>query len=152
MAKIKESTIRIEEEMKEVERDDVPNYRCKICKQCEECKKSAKNKAMSRQERLEQDAIEQSVKIDYEKKQATVTLPFMKDPEQYFPKVFGDNDNRRMAEKVFVQQCKKPDHMKTEMKKAFEDLKRRGYFKKLEELPPDIKEKVQSARVKHYYP
>ena len=57
-----------------------------------------------------------------------------------------------MAEKVYFQQCKKPENIKKETRKAFDDLKRRGYFRKISELPPSTREKIEAHPVKHFYP
>ena len=79
------------------EEKQIPNYRCDECKDCIKCKKSSKTLALSQREKVEQEAIQKSVRIDHEEKKVYVELPFTKDPEQHLKSVFKDDNNRKQA-------------------------------------------------------
>ena len=95
----------------------IPNFRCDRCAVCMECKMSVRMRSMSRREKLEQEAIKSSVRVQYDTQETFVDLPFMKNPEEYLLNAFKGPDNLESANAVYLQQCKKPETMKQGMRK-----------------------------------
>ena len=117
--------------------DDVSDnltYRCPKCSKCQECRNSTKNRAISTQERVEQAVIEESVKLDLGNKKVTVELPLMKDPVKYLEEKHGSDSNYSQAKRVYITQCRKPDHIKAGIRKAHAELLEKDFMTKLENL------------------
>ena len=62
------------------------------------------------------------------------------------------NDNYYQALKVYKNQCKKTELTKEGVRKVIADLKGQGFLAKLNELPKDVQEAVNSGKFKHYFP
>ena len=72
----------------------------------------------------EQEVIERSVILDKINKKVVVSLPWTKDPVEFLSRKHGGADNYAQAVKVYKSQCRKPDHMKEQMRKSHADLVR----------------------------
>jgi hypothetical protein len=112
----------------------VNNLRCEDCLKCKKCSLSDRGKMMSLQEKMEQEAIEQSVHINLEEKRVYVDLPFIKPPIEALKKRHNANSNFRQALRIFQSQCRKPTPMRQAMIKVHEDLVQRGFIKKISDL------------------
>ena len=134
------------------EKDDLVDYRCQKCTDCEECKLSPSLKAISLKEAYEQTLIEKSVRIDYDQQKTFCKLPWTRDPVQFLQKKFGGADNLEQAHKVYISQTKKSPEIKDGIRKAFQDLLGREFLLPLDEMPDKVKELVENAPVRHYYP
>ena len=86
---------------------------------------------------MEQAVIEESVKLDLENKRVTVELPFMKDPVKYLEEKHGLDSNYSQAKRVYVTQCRKPDHIKNGVRKAHAELLKKDFMRKLANLDQD---------------
>ena len=142
----------------ELDSDPLISYRCKNCQSCEECRASVRSKTISQLELIEQTVIEKSVRIDRVQRKVYVTLPFMKDPLPYFKDKFakyipfrGKGSNYGQAFKRFRAQCKKPDHIKTGIRKTFGDLLERNFVIKLSEAPELARSIIERSEVLHFY-
>ena len=76
-------------------------YRCPTCRKCADCKNAPETERISLREEAEDQAIRDSVKIDYDKKKITCSLPLRGKEEDFL------SSNREIALKVLNSQCKK---------------------------------------------
>ena len=131
---------------------DVVSYRCPACSKCVRCKESGKTRAITLQEAVEQDIIEKSVTIDREKGKVYVDLPFLKDPVPFLTQRHRGPNNLKSAKQVYVQQCRKPENHKIEMRKAHQELVDRGFMIRLKDLDQKVQDRIKNAPFQHYYP
>ena len=131
---------------------DNVNFRCPECSECQNCRKSSKVIAMSRQDAREQLAIERSVEIRLSSKEVWVDLPFVIDPVKFLSKRHNGTDNYRQALKVYLGQCRKPEHIKEGIRKTHKDLVSQGFISKLSSMPEDIQQLIKDAPFRHYFP
>ena len=138
------------------DQDDVEqthSVRCEDCAKCKKCGQSAKSRMISLQEKIEQEAIEASVKIDINEKKAWVDLPFLKDPISNLKAKHNDQDsNFNQAIRVYKQQCKKPEHMRKELNKVHADLVNKGFMVKIDDLPEKHQNIIKESGFKHIMP
>ena len=80
------------------------DYRCPACRSCKGCKNAPETENISLREEAEDQAIRESVSIDFEKKKITCVLPLRGREEEFL------SSNRKTAEKVLNSQCKKVQH------------------------------------------
>ena len=132
--------------------ESMVTYRCPSCSRCTACKQSPKNRAMTLTESVEQRIIEASVSIDYTKKSVFVDLPFLKDPVPPLREKHRGTDNYKMALQVYVQQCRKPEHLKEGIRKAHSELVERGFMVNLLDLDQNLREGIVNAPFRHFYP
>ena len=105
------------------------DYRCPACRSCQGCRNAPETKHISLREEAEDQAIKESVKIDFEKKKITCILPLRGKEEEFL------SSNRKSAEKVLDSQCRKVQHdeeAKREIIKSFNKLFDGGFSKKFE--------------------
>ena len=141
------------EYMDEEDQGLIYSYRCEDCAKCKKCLLSDRNKMMSLQEKMEQEAIEKSVHVNLEEMKVYVDLPFIKPPvEALTKKHYGADTNYKQALKIYQTQCRKPDKMKTEMRKVHQDLVNKGFMKKLCDLNPEQQSIVNNAKFRHIMP
>ena len=76
-------------------------YRCMDCRNCLKCLKGSDIEEISIQEEVEQNIINKSVTVDFEKRICTVKLPFIADPESRL------TPNLKTARKVYNSQVRK---------------------------------------------
>jgi len=134
------------------ESEDRVGFRCAECARCLTCKTSSKKTAVSLREAREQQFIEESVKIDLEKKRVIVNYPFLKDPVEYLSSVHNNQNNYNQALKVYKTQCKKSEMVKEGMRKVHKDLVEKGFMVKLRDIDPVKRKLVESAPFQHYNP
>ena len=113
--------------------DEISTYRCPECAKCIKCKNSVRQNAISLQESAEQEIIERSVVLDKDNKKVIVRLPFTQDPVKFLTKKHGGPNNYVQAARVYKTQCRKPDHMKDQMRKSHRDLVDQGFMTKLKD-------------------
>ena len=131
--------------------DDMVTFRCAACSKCLKCKMSRKRTAVSLQETVEQEIIEKSVTLSTELKKVVVKLAFTKDPTEFLKKKHGANNNYFQAVKVYKTQCRKPEPVKEEVRKAHEELVDRNFMIKFDKLTEELKQKILSAPFLHYF-
>jgi len=116
-------------------------------------KKTPREKMMSIQEKVEQEAIVKSVSINTDDKKTYVELPFTKDPVKALKKKhYGKNNNYYQALRIYKSQCKKPQSVKEEMRKVHADLVSRGFMAKLSELNLAKQAIIRNAGFNHFMP
>ena len=124
-------------------------YRCPKCRECQKCRSGPTAERVSLREELEDELVRESVKIDFENKRITASMPMRGDPNQYL------SNNREMCEKVLEAQCKKvekdPD-AKEFVLKAFEKLTKNKYAVKLTDLTQEQQERLLSKELQHWLP
>ena len=139
-----------------IDEDDMAftsGYRCRTCEQCPCKKKTPREKMMSIQEKVEQEAIIKSISINTDEKKTYADLPFTKDPVQALKKKHhGKESNYYQALRIYKNQCKKPAALKEEMKKVHADLVNRGFMTKLSDLDGNKQEIIRKAGFNHYMP
>ena len=131
---------------------DMVTFRCPTCSSCQRCKESKRVKARTRQEEVEQEIIEKSVHVDFNKQRVCVDLPFIKDPVENLTYRHGGPDNYRQALKVYKQQTNKAQDKKDRVRKAHSDLVEKGFMIKKVDLDSETQELIDNAPFKHYYP
>ena len=130
---------------------DIVSYRCPQCEDCDKCKKSNRLQSSSLRDRSEQKLIEKSISIDYNLKQVTVSLPFLRDPVDFFLKHFKGNSNYGQALAVYKTQCRKKPEVKDGIRKAMQELIDLNFVCKLNDLPSDLLTQTKASPVFHYY-
>ena len=124
-------------------------YRCPKCRQCHDCKNASDTERISVREEVEDEAIKDSVKIDFEAKKITARLPMRGDENQYL------SNNRHIAVKVLENQCLKlkndPDS-KAVVIKAFKKLIDNHFAVKFDDLTDAEQEMINSKPVHYYLP
>jgi hypothetical protein len=76
-------------------------FRCVDCRSCKKCKSGPRVEAISIQDELEQNLIEQCVNVDIECAKTVAKLPFLLDPITHL-----EHSNEHVALKVFKSQLK----------------------------------------------
>lgn len=133
----------------EEDKDEIINFRCDKCLKCK-CAASNTTRMISISEQVEQEAVEKSVTVDLETKSVYVDLPFTKDPGEYLTAKHGANNNYHQSFKVYLSQCRLQEPKKVEIRKVVDDLKARGFLKKLSELPAEQQQMIQNSPFQHY--
>ena len=138
------------------DQDDIEQthaMRCEDCTKCKKCGQSAKTRMISLQEKIEQEAIEASVKIDIDEQKALVDLPFLKDPiTSLKAKHHGNDSNYYQAAKVYKQQCKQPEQVKEVLNKVHADLIDRGFMKRFDHLSKEQQTIIKESGFRHVMP
>ena len=125
------------------------DYRCPACRSCQGCKNAPETEHISLREEAEDQAIRESVKIDFEKKKNTCVLPLRGKEEEFL------SSNRKSAERVLDSQCKKvqkDEEAKKEIIKSFNKLFDCGFAKKFDDLSEEEKAGILKKKVQHYLP
>ena len=124
-------------------------YRCVQCRNCQKCKNHESTEAISIQEEIEQDLINQSVAVDTTSRSTVASLPFLHDPATKLA------PNKMKAMKVYEQQVKKlnklPDD-KDDVIKSEGKLHALGHVDFVKNLPLDQQEMLNNSDVKYYIP
>ena len=76
-------------------------YRCPSCRDCSSCRNAPTTERVSLREEAEDQAIKDSIKVDFEAKKITCSLPLRGKEEDFL------SNNRAIALKVLDSQCKK---------------------------------------------
>ena len=127
--------------------------RCENCKLCTKCGTSTKSRMISLQEQVEQQAINDSVKIDLNEKKVYVDLPFIKAPIPHLKKRhFGKDSNYQQALRMMQSCCRKPLEVRESLVRVHQELIDKGFMKKLSDLPAEQQTIISSAGFRHYMP
>ena len=125
------------------------SFRCVDCRDCPKCKLGERVEAISIQEEVEQNLIEQNVVVDPDKGVTTCKLPFLVDPDSRLV------PNEQVALKVFRQQVKKlndsPEDkaMVIESQQKLQDL---GFVDYVSNLTEEEKLLILDSEVKYFIP
>ena len=125
------------------------DYRCPRCRSCSDCRNASDTERISVREEIEDEAVKQSVKIDFAAKKITARLPLRGDESQYL------SDNREIAVKVLNGQCKKligDDESREVVVKAFRKLIDRKNALRFDELTEEQQKVMLEKSVQHYLP
>ena len=143
---------KLRETLDEDDLSDAITYRCPECSECITCKRSSRQNALSIQDAAEQLAIEKSVEIDTTNHSVWVDLPFVIDPVPFLTKRHNGSDNYKQALKVYLSQCRKPNHIKEAIRAQHTDLVAQGFITPIESLSSDAQKMIAEAPFRHYFP
>ena len=134
--------------------EEVPtSVRCSKCEACQCRMLSAREKMQSIQEKVEQDVISRSVRIDTENNKTIVSLPFIRPPiEALSKRHYGRDSNYSQAFRIFQSQCRGTPALKAEVLQVKDDLVEKQFIRKLSDLSPEQQQLVNTAAFKHYLP
>ena len=124
-------------------------YRCPRCRGCHDCKNAPTTERISLREEREDQAIRDSITIDWERRKITAKLPLRGPEEKYL------SSNRAVAEKVLHSQVikvKNDPEAKETVIKAFQKLLTHGHAKKIEDLSEEERSLMLSKEVQNYLP
>ena len=125
----------------------VLEYRCPTCRQCQSCRNAPDTERISLREELEDEAIKNSVNIDYEENKITCKLPLRGDPNKFL------SGNREIAKKVLEGQCRKVQNDpegRAAVIKSFHKLLDNGYAVKFDDLTKEQRKNMLAQGVQHY--
>jgi len=126
------------------------NFRCINCRGCQTCKTlKSTDEIMSVQEEIEQNIIDNSVKINIEDRTSLATLPLMHNPITHLA------PNRNIALKVYNQQLKrlaKYSADKEDILKSEKKLHNLGYVEYVKNLSTDVQKKLQQSSISNFIP
>ena len=125
------------------------DYRCPACRSCHGCKNAPDTERISLREEAEDQAIRESVNIDFEKKKITCVLPLRGKEEEFLC------NNRAIAERVLDSQCKKvqnDEEARNTVIKSFYKLFDGGFARRFDELDESQKQVILKKKVQHYLP
>ena len=114
-------------------------YRSPRCRHCVDCRNSPTTERVSLREEAEDQAVKDSISIDYDSKKITCSLPLRGKAEDFL------SNNRDTALKILDQQCKKyfkDENTKNTVVKAFQKLFEHGYACLFSQLTPAQKQKI----------
>ena len=125
------------------------DYRCPKCRACNDCRNASTTERISLREEIEDQAIKESVTINYEAKKISAKMPLRGDENKFL------SNNRKIALKVLQSQCvklKNDQIAKDTVVKAFHKLLNSGYAVKLDDLSDEQKQKMLSKPLQHWLP
>ena len=125
------------------------DYRCPKCRSCSDCRNASETERISLRGELEDQAIKESVTIDYEAQKISAKLPLRGDENKFL------SNNRNIALKVLQSQCvklKTDKVAKETVVKAFHKLLDNGYAVKLDDLSEEQKQRMLSKPLQHWLP
>ena len=125
------------------------NYRCIKCRDCSTCRDADRTEAISLREEAEMEQIDQSVKLDLEKKQITCSLPLKGEERDYL------TTNYSQALKILEQQVKQYSSKKDTKEsiiKAWQKLFDNGHAVLMDELTDEERESFIRKEVQYFIP
>ena len=125
------------------------DYRCPRCRSCSDCRNASDTERVSVREEKEDEAVKESVSIDFAAKKISAKIPLRGDPNQFL------SNNRAIAVKVLEGQCKKlaaDDESRELVVKAFKKLIDRKNALRLDELPEEHRKLILEKSLQHYLP
>ena len=125
------------------------NYRCLDCRDCADCKKGPLIENISIQEEVEQQMIEKSVKVDFEKRESVATLPFLSDPDKALL------PNYTIARKVYNGQTKKLSKRQNDRDEVIRSegkLQDLGYVEYLDNLSEECRRSILESALRYHIP
>ena len=124
-------------------------YRCPRCRNCNDCRQAPDTERISLREEAEDQAIRDSVFIDYNARKIVAKLPMRGDESKFL------SSNRDIAQKVLTTQCVKVQNDPTSREaaiKSFKKLLDNGYAVNVNDLPEEERKNMFSKPVQHYLP
>ena len=121
-------------------------YRCPACRKCSDCKNASETERISLREEAEDQAIKDSVTIDFERKKITCSLPLRGKEEEFL------SSNRDIAFKVLNSQCKKverDEEARATVIKSFYKLFNGKYARRFHELTEEQQARILQKPVQH---
>ena len=111
-------------------------------------------------EELEQRIIDACIHIDYENKKTWLTIPWAQSPQKLIElwqqrKASHPDDpstNRPQALRALQKLLKKDSTQREMATKFWNELKGKGFLRKVEDLPQATQDKLASAPISHYFP
>ena len=129
------------------------DIRCDICKNCKKCSLSDREKMISLNDLREQEAIEKAVDVRLEEGKVYVDLPFIKEPVTNLKKKHrGKGDNYAQAYRIYQTQCRKPETVKAEIRKAHQGLVEKGFLTRFDDLDQAQRDIIDNAGFQHAMP
>ena len=125
------------------------SYRCSNCRTCKVCKEYEQYEMMSVKEEAEQDIINNSVKVDMEKRTTTASLPLMHNPTVKLA------HNKEKALQVYNQQIKKLNKNPQDKADVIESeakLQSLGYVDYVKKLTPKQQEMLRNHEIQNFIP
>ena len=89
--------------------------------------------------------------MDFEKQRIVVQPPYLSDPVSALTQKHGAPSNVYQALKVYKSQCREPEVIKDQVRKAHSELVGKGFMKKISEFPDSVISVIQSSLFQHYY-
>ena len=124
-------------------------YRCPNCRDCNSCRNAPDTERISLREEAEDQAVRDSVKIDWKEKKIICSLPLRGKEEDFL------SNNREIALKVLNAQCKKVKNdieAKNTVVKSFQKLFDGNFARKFSDLTENQKRKIDGKPIAHYLP
>ena len=81
-----------------------------------------------------------------------ISLPFTKDPIDFFSKHYKGNTNYAQALSIYKSQCRKSPEVKQGISKAMQELYDLGFVIQLDQASLDTQNVVNNSRIQHFYP
>jgi len=125
-------------------------YRCVDCRNCKACKSHGAIENISIKEEVEQNLINNSIRINKDASEITASLPFIQNPQIKLA------PNKERAMKVFLQQIRKLNKVenlkdKDDVLNSEKKLHNLGFVDYVRNLPNDIQQKLQ-MQIRHFIP
>ena len=125
------------------------DYRCPSCRDCSDCRNAPDTERVSLREEAEDQAMKESVDIDFQNKKITCSLPLRGKEEEFL------SDNREVALKVLNSQCKKVQddpEARAVVIKSFYKLLDGKYAVRFQDLSAEDQKRILSKKTQHYLP
>ena len=123
-------------------------YRCVDCRECKKCKCGPRIEAISIQEEMEQNLVEQCVLVDLQLSCSIARLPFLVDPLTHL-----DATNEHVARKVFNSQLKILNSNQNDKRSVLDfeqKLQDSGYVDYYSRLSESEQQMIASSPVKYF--
>ena len=124
-------------------------FKCPRCRNCRECLQGPGREKLSLLQETEQMYIKESVRIDFDAKQAIVHLAFTADPDHHL------TNNFHIAKKRLENICKKygtNTEVSSMIMRGFQKLLDRKHVIPWEDLPNETKERIEHAPSSYFIP
>ena len=124
-------------------------FKCPRCRNCRECLQGPGREKLSLLQETEQLYIKESVRIDFDAKQAIVHLAFTADPDHHL------TNNFHIAKKRLENICKKygtNTDVSSMIMRGFQKLLDRKHIIPWEDLPNETKERIEHAPSSYFIP
>ena len=124
-------------------------YRCINCRKCQKCRNGERIEYISIKEEVEQDLINQSVKLDIDSGSSTAKLPFTSNPSVKL----APNRNKALA--IYKSQVKKLDKdpiRKSDVMASEKKLQNLGYVDYVRNLPQEHQIMLKESAIQNFIP
>ena len=100
---------------------------------------------------MEHEVIHRSLLLDFDKQRLVVQLPYLSDHVSALTQKHRAPSNVYQVLKVYKFQCRKPELVKDQVRKAHRELVEKGFMNKISEFPDSVISVIQSSLFQHYY-